>query len=169
VTLPVLVFRIDVRPKTVDIAVRPAVLPDIVTPDLDVRRLPTSPDGPAKVLSVSAKVRRTGLETKLLVQGAFGPAHRQADRSLLRLIAQARRFNDLLLSSNGATIAELAARVGVSRSYFTRVFRLSFLAPEIAKAILQGHQPSELSAIKLMGAGRFASVWSDQRRQLGFD
>ena len=167
--LHVLVSRIDVRPKTVDIAVRPAVLPDIVKPDLDVRRLPTSPDGPAKVLSVSAKVRRTGLETKLLVQGAFGPAHRQADRSLLRLIAQARRFNDLLLSSNGATIAELAARVGVSRSYFTRVFRLSFLAPEIAKAILQGHQPSELSAIKLMGAGRFASVWSDQRRQLGFD
>ena len=48
-------------------------------------------------------------------------------------------------------------------------FEVVFLAPEITKAIIQGHQPSELSAIKLMGAGRFACNWSDQRRQLGFD
>ena len=53
--------------------------------------------------------------------------------------------------------------------YFTRVFRLSFLAPEITKAIIQGRQPDDLSAIKLMGAGQFADSWSQQRRQLGFN
>ncbi len=91
------------------------------------------------------------------------------DRSLQRLIAQARRFSDLVMTSNGRQIKDLAAEAGVSSSYFTRVFRLSFLAPEITKAIIQGRQPYQLSAIKLIGAGRFACVWSDQRRQFGFD
>jgi hypothetical protein len=34
------------------------------------------------------------------------------------------------MSGKGATITELAATVGVSSSYFTRVFQLSFLAPD---------------------------------------
>ena len=167
--LHALVARIDVRPETVDIAVRSAVLPNIVKPDLDIRRLSALADTPTQVLSVPARVKRTGMEIRLLIEGASGAAHRQPDRSLLRLIAQARRFNDLLTSSNGATIAELAAKVGVSRSYFTRVFRLSFLAPEITKAIIQGRQPAEFNAIRLMGAGQFACPWPDQCRELGFD
>jgi len=110
------------------------------------------------------------METKLLIQGALGvEPPRRLDRSLQRLIAQARQLSDLVMTSNGNPIQELAAEAGLSPSYFTRVFRLSFLAPEITKAIVQGRQPSELSAIKLMGAGRFASAWLDQRRQLGFD
>ncbi len=73
------------------------------------------------------------------------------------------------MNSNGKPIQDLAVEAGVSPSYFTRVFRLSFLAPEITKAILQGRQPSELSAIKLLGAGQFPSAWLHQRRQLGFN
>jgi len=167
--LHALVARIDVRPETVDVSVCLAVLPSVVKPSLDIRRLPVTPQGPTQVLSVPAQLRRTGMETKLLIQGTSGPAHRQADRSLLRLIAQARRFNELVMTGTGLTITELAIQVGVSRSYFSRIFRLSFLAPEITKAIIQGRQPSELSAVKLLDAGRFACTWSDQRRQLGFD
>jgi hypothetical protein len=57
----------------------------------------------------------------------------------------------------------------VSPSYFSRVFRLSFLAPDITKAILQGRHPAEFSAIKLMRAGQFALCWPEQRREFGFD
>ena len=109
------------------------------------------------------------MEMKLLIQGASNPAHRQADRSLLRLIGQARRLSDLVMTGSGKTISELAAEVGLSRSYFTRVFRLSFLAPEITKAILQGRQPTKLSAINLMRAGQFALRWSGQRQHFGID
>ncbi|MBU2582999.1 MAG: AraC family transcriptional regulator [Alphaproteobacteria bacterium] len=73
------------------------------------------------------------------------------------------------MNSNVRSMRELAAEVGVSGSYFTRVFRLNFLAPEITTAIIQGRQPDELSAIKLMGTGRFSGCWSEQRRQMGFD
>ena len=123
-----------------------------------------------KTLSVPARLKRTGLETKLLIQGTFGAAPpRQADRSVLRLIALARRLSDLVMNSNGKPIQDLAAEVGLSRSYFTRVFRLSFLAPEITKAIIQGRQPRGFNAINLMRAGQFALQWPDQRRELGFD
>ena len=110
------------------------------------------------------------METKLLIQGTLGAERpRRSDRSLQRLIAQARHVSDLVMNSNGKPIQDLAVEAGVSPSYFTRVLRLSFLAPEITKAIIKGRQPSEFSAIKLMAAGRFACVWSDQRRKLGFD
>lgn len=168
--LHAVVERVDIRPETVDVSVRPAALPDVVKPDLDIRRLPEKPGGPVQVLSVSARLRRTGLETKLLIQGALGAEPpRRSDRSLLRLIAMARRFNELVTTGAGLTVTELATQAGVSRSYFSRVLKLSFLAPDITKAIVQGRQPSELSAVKLMGAGRFESAWPDQRHQLGFD
>ena len=122
------------------------------------------------MLSVPARLRRTGMETKLLIQGALGAEPpRRSDRSLQRLVAQARHLSDLVMTSNGKPVQDLAVEAGVSPSYFTRVFRLSFLAPEITKAILQGRQPSELNAIKLLSAGRFPSAWLDQRRQLGFN
>jgi hypothetical protein len=38
----------------------------------------------------------------------------------------------------------LPVRQGVSRSYFTRVVRLSYLAPDITQAILDGRQPRDL-------------------------
>jgi len=168
--LHALVERVDIRPETVEVSVCPAVLSDVVKPDLDIRRLPVNPEGPAQVLSVPARLRRTGMETKLLIQGALGAEPpRRSDRSLVRLIAQARHFRELVAAGAGSTISELAAEAGVSRSYFSRILRLSFLAPEITKAIIQGSQPPEFSAIKLMRAGRFACLWSDQRRELGFE
>src|SRR5206468_11872438 len=138
---------------------------DVVNSDLDFKRLSPSASAyaPTQVLSVPAQVKRAGMEMKLLIQGEAGAARREPDRSLLRLLGQARRFNDLVMSSKGATITELAAKVGVSRSYFTRVFRLSFLAPEITKTIVQGRQPPELTANKLILAGKLPSAWSDQR------
>ena len=168
--LHVVVARVDIRPEAVDVSLRPAAIPDVVKPDLDIRRLPTRHDGPTHVLSVPARLRRTGMETKLLIQGALGAEPpRRSDRSLQRLIAQARHLNDLVMNSNGKPIQDLAVEAGVSPSYFTRVLRLSFLAPEITKAIIQGRQPPEFSAIKLATAGRLACVWSEQHRQLGFD
>ena len=124
-------------------------------------------DVPTQALSVAATVRRTGMEMKLLIQGATGSKHREPDRSLLRLIGQARQFNDMFMSGRGKTIVELSREAGVSPSYFTRVFRLSFLAPEIAKAILHGRQPAALTAKSLLGHSQLERDWSRQRVQLG--
>lgn len=169
--LRALVGRIELRPEAVDIAIIPSALHQILQPHLDVRRLPTAADGsPLTVLSVPAKLRRIGGQSKLLIQGTQGPQpQRRTHRSLLRLVAQAQHFRDLVMANTTKRIQDLANEAQVSPSYFSRVLRLSFLAPGITTAIIQGRQPFELSAIKLMTAGRLAEMWSDQRRQLGFD
>ena len=43
---------------------------------------------------------------------------------------QARRFHEMALHNRGRTMTELAIEAGVGGSYFTRILRLSFLAPD---------------------------------------
>lgn len=68
----------------------------------------------------------------------------------------------------------LAPLVGWDRSGYRRGYgggcfdrTLAHLCPH-PFAIVQGRQPVEHSAIRLMRTGQFALRWSDQRRQLGF-
>src|SRR5215472_764760 len=65
---------------------------------------------------------------------------------LSKLLIRARRFNAALAGSDGVMFAALARRDGVSPSYFTRLVRLSYLAPDITQAILNGRQPRGLTA-----------------------
>jgi hypothetical protein len=51
---------------------------------------------------------------------------------------------------------------------FTRLVRLSYLAPDITQAILDGRQPSDLTAEKLLEHSRLPLAWHDQRIALGF-
>jgi site-specific DNA recombinase len=57
---------------------------------------------------------------------------------------RARRFNATLAHNDGVPFVALAQREGVSRSYFTRLVRLSYLAPDITQAI-NGRQPPHSS------------------------
>ena len=49
-----------------------------------------------------------------------------------------------------------------------RLVRLSYLAPDITKAILDGRQPGDLTAEKLLEHSRLPLAWHDQRIALGF-
>ena len=55
----------------------------------------------------------------------------------------------------------------VSPSYFTRLVRLSYLAPDIIQAILDGRQPRDLTADKLLAHSRLPLGWHEQRTVLG--
>ena len=87
---------------------------------------------------------------------------------LIKLLLRARRFNATLAQSEGVPFAAVADREGVSRSYFTRLVRLSYLAPDITQAILDGRQPLDLTAQKLLEHSRLPLAWRDQRIVLGF-
>jgi site-specific DNA recombinase len=139
--LHALVAQIDVRAETVNITVRLAALPAIVRPDLDLGRLPlladTSYDHP--VGPGQSETDRHGDEPAH--PGRHGPACREPDRSLLRLLGQARRFNDMVMNGRGTTITDLAAEAGVSPSYFTRIYRLSLLAPTSSRPSCRAASP----------------------------
>ena len=51
---------------------------------------------------------------------------------------------------------------------FTRLVRLSYLAPDITRAILEGRLPRGLTADKLLVQSRLPLAWHDQRTVLGF-
>ncbi len=98
--------------------------------------------------------------------GAGDGARRKPDDSLFRLLAQAYRYNEMVMRNGGKTMSELAAEAGVGGSYFTRILRLSFLAPEVVKAILRGRHPIELTAKRLANDIRIPKEWTQQRALL---
>jgi hypothetical protein len=59
--------------------------------------------------------------------------------------------------------AAWAKREGVSPSYFTRLVRFSYLAPDITQAILEGRQPRDLTADQLLAHSRLPLAWQEQR------
>jgi hypothetical protein len=102
------------------------------------------------------------------IDGTDPFATAKPDARLIKLLIKARRFNAALVRSDGVPFAALAEREGVSPSYFTRLVRLSYLAPDIIQAILDGRQPRTLTPDKLLAHSRLPLAWHDQRTALGF-
>jgi len=91
--LQVLITRIEVRARSVHLTVRLSALPAMTNPDLEIA-------------SWASDNSDNGGPTETLV----GPAHRKADRSLLRLIGQEHRCRWLLdKSAPELKMAEIAA------------------------------------------------------------
>ena len=107
------------------------------------------------------------METKLMIDAPAGNYRREPDRALLRIVANAHLYREMMLKAHNKTIIELAAEVGVSGSYFSRLVKLSFLSPEIIQAILRGRQPQELNAKHLARLTGPPTSWSDQKVLLG--
>jgi len=145
--LTALIERIDVGADQIDIhlrATRLGALLDVATP------LPSATDDETQILSVPIQLRRAGREITMRIDGTDPFATAKPDARLIKLLIRARRFNTALVGSDSLPFAALAKREGVSPSYFTRLVRLSYLAPDIAQAILDGRQPRDLTTDKLL-------------------
>jgi site-specific DNA recombinase len=117
-------------------------------------------------LSIPARLKRTGMEMKFIIQGAANAT--PADTSLIRLLVRAKKIGKRLFETGSPTLEDIARDEKMSPSYATRLARLTFLAPDIVAAILAGRQPADLTANKLMVDTRLPLDWRDQRAALGF-
>jgi hypothetical protein len=79
---------------------------------------------------------------------------------MVKAIARAFRWREMLENGTHATIAEIAAAEKVNDSYVGRVLRLTLLAPDIVEAILGGRQPAEMTLATLMRP--FPISWREQ-------
>ena len=160
-----LIARVDLLPKRLDIHVRMKVLAHIDDPDIQIGE-----DQSLVTFHIPARLKRTGMELRLLVDGERGKAGKfKPDRSLVRLVTKALGYQKMVLNSKNRSMNELAATAGVTRSYFTRAQRLAYLAPVIVRAIVEGAQPPELTATKLTAVSQLPRDWAEQRSLLGFD
>lgn len=88
-------------------------------------------------------VKRGGRKEMQLPDGAI--QSRRTDSTLVKALARAFRWKQMLESGEFATISELAEREGMTPSFLTRILRLTLLAPEIVTAVLDGTQFADLT------------------------
>jgi hypothetical protein len=72
------------------------------------------------------------------------PARPCIDSTLIRALARAFRWKNMLESGRFATVSELAAAEKLDRSFVSHVLQLTLLAPELVEAILDGRQSRTL-------------------------
>ena len=95
------------------------------------------------ILSIAANLRRAGKGVRLVIGDGAANA---VDDGLAALIARAMATRDMFLSGGDDSIDAMAARLGVRRDHLAVLVRLSYLAPEIVRAILAGQQPRRADA-----------------------
>jgi len=85
----------------------------------------------------------------------------QVDNAMVKAIARAFRWREMLEQSKHATVVEIAAGEQINESYVSRLLRLTLLAPDLIEAILDGKQPPEMTLATLMR--RLPVSWNEQR------
>jgi len=112
-------------------------------------------------------LRRRGIETKMvLVDSTASPPN--IDRRLVRLLVDAHAYLAQLADGSERSISEVASANRIDRSDLARVLRLAFLAPSIVDRILNGTQPADLSAQKLIRLAELPHSWSEQEALFGY-
>ena len=103
-------------------------------------------------------VKRGGRKEMVLPEGAAQA--RMPDNTLVKALARAFRWKRMLESGEFSSISELAEKEGIAFTYMARLMRLSLLSPELVDAVMDGHQPANITLANLMDP--FPADWKEQ-------
>jgi len=154
--VPTLIERVDVTDDALRITLSSLGFADFLGLEIDTQRLP--------LITAPVSRIRKGKEIKLVISDGTGA---ERDETLVSLLRETLAIRDEVLSQSQMSIAEIAASSGRCRKRMARLFRISWIAPEIVEAILAGHQPQALTTRSLLTAD-LPLDWSDQKATLGF-
>jgi hypothetical protein len=114
----------------------------------------TKSDGRTITVRVPISIRKRG--GRKVVLAPSGEAHsatlmcRGADNAMIKALARAFRWREMLETGTYATITEMAHAEHIDHGYLGRILRLSLLAPDLVEAIVAGRQPEALTLGTLM-------------------
>jgi site-specific DNA recombinase len=118
-------------------------------------------------LDMEVKLQKCTKHTKIII-----PSGRQTiqklDQKLITLIAKAHLWAKDLHSGKYSTMTELANKHGVNKADLGKQVRLTYLAPDIITAIMEGRQPPTLKATILRKISNLPTDWEEQRKLLHF-
>ena len=166
-----LLSRVDIRPDRVEINIRRCYLIELldgqsINPTTQGRK-PDKESEDVLTLTVRARLQRVGREMRMLVENTDDQT--TADPGLLRIVARAHEIQERLVQNTDLTVHVIASQERVSANYVYRLLRLPTLAPDIITAIVNGKNPPQLTAKKLMRLTPQIPVdWAEQRKLLGF-
>lgn len=114
-------------------------------------------------LDLPARLVRRGHELRLVLAPDQQTPGRSPDPVLLKLLAQAAAAQRMIVSGEDRpTVARYGKR------HLWQLLRISWLAPDIINAIIQGRQPASLTGRALLRATNIPLDWSEQRAFFGF-
>jgi hypothetical protein len=127
-----------------------------------IQKAETKLDGTTLVVRIPMRFQRRGGRKRIVAPDGsqIVPTSKpQPDGTLVKALARAYRWQRVLESGEYATLAELADAERISRSYVSRVLRLTLLAPEIVERILEGRPTAGLPQL----LQPFPVEWKRQR------
>jgi len=118
-------------------------------------------------VTVAARLRRRGVETRFVLDAPPASRTAQPDPSLIRTVVRAHDWWQRWCNGQGETLTGIARAEGVKDRYVARVVALAFLAPDLTAEILDGQQSPALSTDDLFKQWLLPPDWAEQRRLLG--
>jgi hypothetical protein len=131
------------------------------------RRPTLSKDGCTITVHIPMTMRHQGGRKQVVTPAGatpWIPIPPRVNNTLVKAIARAHRWRDMLESGNYATVRDLAKAETIDEVYLGRVLRLTLLAPKIVEAILEGKHPATLELDDLLK--QFPIEWEQQRGSL---
>ena len=122
-----------------------------------------SPDGSTITVFVPMTWRRRGGRKVIVAPPGcddWAPPPK-FDDALVKALARAHRWRRMLEGGEYGTLAEMADAERISRSYVSRVLRLTLLAPDIVERILDGRPTAGLAPF----LKPFPVEWERQRER----
>jgi site-specific DNA recombinase len=171
IILMTLVRRVEIRSDCVKIDISRSCLAELLSAssvDLSGKdRKPINSSDQVITLMAPVGLKRVGREMKMLVEDSNGDA--AADLSLLRIIARAHDVQERLVQNTKLSVHDIARAERVTAAYIYTLLRLPWLAPDIITAVVNGRQPPQLNAKKLMRVtAHLPTDWAEQKALLGF-
>ena len=124
------------------------------------------PDGKPIVLTAQVKLRRSGIETKLVYPTGKAPrTHDRSVKALQKALLKSLQWNEELLNGKIRSIDALIERDNLNSRQVHRLRKLAFLAPDIVELIIAGDVPETLTLERLKKD--FPLEWQAQRSHFG--
>src|ERR1700732_2977011 len=118
------------------------------------------------VLSIEAKGGRAGKGKRLAIENG---AETEVNAGLVELIKEAFAIRIQLLSGSDDSIEAMSGRLGMNKGRLTSLVRLSYLGPEIVRALLEGRQSNAPTPSRLLRLSKnLPHDWKEQRCFLCF-
>lgn len=164
------VRRVLVHPNTIDLETSKSELRAVLTNDQrgasDRPQLQQEASSDELVrLTADARLKRCGGEVRLVLSPESARA--EIVTPIVKNIVRAHKWREGVLRCGTSNQTSTGNPIGLKGEYLRRVLGCAFLAPDIIEAILDGHQPADLT-VKKLSRRRLPLNWAEQRKQLGF-
>ena len=129
-----------------------------------MKRATLSADGETITVHIPMTFRKRGGRKLVVTPDCAWAPRPRVDNAMVKALARAFRWREMLDTGVHATLVDLARPKGVNATYVSRILRLTLLAPDIVEAILDGRQPAELQLDDLLRG--FPLEWEEQHECL---